>query len=56
MSRDLLVEGLKKAVDKRVEIPIPLASIIDLTNRVDDRGVMLSSKAAADLRKRCVGQ
>ena len=47
----LLVERVEKAVDKCVKITIAFTKIIDLPDRVDHRGVMLSTKAAADLRQ-----
>src|SRR5262245_28362873 len=50
------LERLHKAVDEPVEFGIRLALALDLADRVDDGGVVLSAEALADLGKRRLGQ
>ena len=50
------LECLKKGRDQRVEIVIPFSQLFDLLDRVNDRRVMLSAEASADLRQRRVRQ
>ena len=44
-------KSFKKIRDKGVEISVLLSKVFDLSNRVNDGGVMLAAEASADFRE-----
>src|SRR5262245_26147209 len=52
--REISPERLEEVVDETVEISVAFPHVLDLADGVNDRRVMLSAVAAADLRKRRV--
>jgi hypothetical protein len=49
-------ELLEEIGNQQAEVTFLLPQVLDLSNRVDDRGVMLSPETAPDFRKRRVRQ
>src|ERR1041385_3557190 len=50
------LERLKKICNQAVEIRVFFSQVLDLVDGVNDGGMVLSPKTAADLGKRCVRQ